>query len=250
MKAYRVLWLVLSSVLGVAGAVMAFTWSLSNVALLVALAALMGGVVAMVVLANPDEPPRPTLERRRIIGRSAALSAAGTLSFIGLGTLLGTPTAVLLAVIVVGGSPYAIQYSVRRLTEQGHLDAASPKPHRPDRADRAAEPAVLPMTGTGPGSDMRPHIAPDALSDEALCLAWRASFSALHKAGSPAQRLRIVDERRAYLDEIERRTTNGMAAWLASGPRAAGDPSRFVVGDGAAGRARIDWDDLLHDMDK
>jgi len=250
MKAYRVLWLVLSSVLGVAGAVMAFTWSLSNVALLVALAALMGGVVAMVVLANPDEPPRPTLERRRIIGRSAALSAAGTLSFIGLGTLLGTPTAVLLAVIVVGGSPYAIQYSVRRLTEQGHLDAASPKPHRPDRADRAAKPAVLPMTGTGPGSDMMPHIAPDALSDEALCLAWRASFSALHKAGSPAQRLRIVDERRAYLDEIERRTTNGMAAWLASGPRAAGDPSRFVVGDGAAGRARIDWDDLLHDMDK
>ncbi|WP_406047119.1 hypothetical protein [Kribbella sp. NBC_00889] len=63
-------------------------------------------------------------------------------------------------------------------------------------------------------------------------------------------RLRIVDERRAYLDEIERRSAHGMAAWLASGPRAAGDPTRFVLGDGAAGRARIDWDDLLHDTDK
>jgi hypothetical protein len=62
--------------------------------------------------------------------------------------------------------------------------------------------------------------------------------------------LQIVDERRAYLDEIERRTAHGMAAWLASGPRAAGDPSRFVLGDSAAGRAPIDWDDLLHDTDK
>jgi hypothetical protein len=52
------------------------------------------------------------------------------------------------------------------------------------------------------------------------------------------------------VDEIERRTAHGMAAWLASGPRAAGDPSRFVLGDSAAGRAPIDWDDLLHDTDQ
>jgi len=97
---------------------------------------------------------------------------------------------------------------------------------------------------------VKPQVAPGALSDEALCRAWRASFSALQKASSPTQRFRIVDERRAYLDEIERRTVHGMAAWLASGPRAAGDPSRFVLGDGAAGRARIDWDDLLQDTDK
>ncbi len=111
-------------------------------------------------------------------------------------------------------------------------------------------PATAPILGTEPDQAPKPHIAPDALSDEALCVAWRASFSALQRAGSPTQRLRIVDERRAYLDEIERRTAHGMAAWLASGPRAAGDPSRFVLGDGAAGRAPIDWDDLLHDTDK
>jgi hypothetical protein len=30
---------------------------------------------------------------------------------------------------------------------------------------------------------------------------------------------------------------------------ATGNPSRFVLGDGAAGRASIDWDDLLQDTD-
>jgi hypothetical protein len=250
MKAYRVLWLVFTGVLGVAGAAMAFTWSVANVIMLVVLAALMGGVVAMVVLANPDEPPKPPRERQLVVARSTALSAAGTLSFIGLGTLLGPPTAVLLAVLVVGGSPSAIRYSVRWLSEHGHVEGTSAERPRPALPDRLTRSVVVSIAGTGPGSETRPHVAPHALSDEALCLAWRANFSALQKAGSPTQRLRIVDERRAYLDEIERRTAHGMAAWLASGPRAAGDPSRFVVGDGAAGRARIDWDDLLHDMDK
>jgi hypothetical protein len=83
-----------------------------------------------------------------------------------------------------------------------------------------------------------------------LCLAWRASFSALQRANSPVQRLRIVEERRAYLDEIEHRNARGMAAWLASGARAAGDPTRFVLGDSTAGRAPIDWNGLLHDTGK
>jgi hypothetical protein len=111
-------------------------------------------------------------------------------------------------------------------------------------------PAPAPIPEAEPDQAPKPHIAPDALSDEALCLAWRSSFSALQKASSPTQQLRIVDERREYLDEIERRTAHGLAAWLASGPRAAGDPSRFVLGDSAAGRAPIDWNNLLHDTDK
>jgi len=249
MKVYRVFWMVFCGVLGVLGAVMAFTWSLANVIMLVVLAALVGAVVAMVVLAEPDLPSRHPRERRRIVARTTALTAGGTVSFIGLGTLLGAPTAVLLVAIVVGGSPYSIRYCVRWLTEHGHLATASPEP-APDRDNRSSSPAVAPIAGIGPDPETKPYVAPDGLSDEALCLAWRASFSALQKAGSPMQRLRIVDERRVYLDEIERRTTDGMAAWLASGPRAAGDPSRFVLGDGAASRARIDWDDLLHDMDK
>jgi hypothetical protein len=247
MKAYRVIWMLFCGVLGALGAVMAFTWSLTTIILMLFLAALTGGVVAMIVLADPTGPSREPRDRRRIVAASTVLTAVGTVSFVGLGTLLGAPTAVLLLAIIVGGSPYVIRYSVCWLTDHGHLTGPAPQP---DRAERASTSVQTSVAADEPDQASKPHVAPDGLSDEALCRAWRASFSALERASSPAQRLRIVDERRAYLDEIERRTAHGMAAWLASGARAAGDPSRFVLGDGAAGRARIDWDDLLLDTDK
>ncbi len=247
MRVYRVVWVLFCGVLGALGAVMAFTWSLSSVILILILAALTGFTVAMVALTDPTGPTRHPRDRRRIVATSTLLTAGGTVSFIGLGSLLGAPTAVLLLAIIVGGSPYAIRYCVRWLTEHGHLASAAPRHVRAERASRSAE---APVVATEPDQASKPHVAPEALSDEVLCRAWRASFSALQKASSPTQRLRIVDERRAYLDEIERRTAHGMAAWLASGARAAGDPSRFVLGDGAAGRARIDWNDLLLDTDK
>jgi hypothetical protein len=122
-------------------------------------------------------------------------------------------------------------YCLRKLREHGHLSGRESS--RPEE----------------PGPKSPPRIALELLDDRALCLAWRVSFSGLQRAGTAEQRLRIVDERRAYLDELERRTASGLAAWLASGPRAAGDPSRFVLGNGAAGGASIDWDTLLHDTD-
>ena len=39
-----------------------------------------------------------------------------------------------------------------------------------------------------------------------------------------------------------------LAIIIGGSPDAIGDPRRFVLGD-AAGRASIDWDDLLHDTD-
>ncbi|WP_020389311.1 hypothetical protein [Kribbella catacumbae] len=249
MRAYRAIWLFFCGALGALGTVVAFTWSLSTVILLAVLAALTGGVVAMVALENPDGPTRSRGDRRGMVARSTVLSAGGTVSFVGLGTLLGAPTTVLLLALTAGGSPYAICYCLRWLSDHGHLTSSSPQPAHPDPAERSSGSATAAILATEPDQASKPDIAPDALSDDALCLAWRASFSALQRASSQAQRLRIVDERRAYLDEIERRTAHGMAAWLASGPRAAGDPSRFVLGDSAAGRARIDWDRLLHDTD-
>jgi len=250
MRAYRIVWLIFCGALGALGAVVAFTWSLSTIILILVLTALMGAAVALVALESPDGPTRSPRDRRRIVASSTALIAGGTLSFIGLGTLLGAATAVLLLAVIVGGSPYAIRYCVRWLREHGHLESPAPRPIQPDRADRSSESATAPSLGTEPDQESKPYVAPEALSDEALCLAWRTSFSALQRASSPTQRLQIVDERRGYLDEIERRSAHGLAAWLASGPRAAGDITRFVVGDSAAGRARIDWDDLLLDTDK
>lgn len=251
MRVYRVAWLLFCGVLGAAGAVMAFTWSLSNLVLLVVFTTFTGAIVTGVALTDPSGPARLPRDKRRIMARSTVLIAGGTISLIGLGTLVGALTALLLLVIGVGGSPSVIRHGVRWLSEHGHLAAPTPTPTPPpEQADvppRSEAPSVVAIE---PELASTPQDPPDALSDEALCRAWRASFSALQKADSPAQRFRIVDERRAYLDEIERRTARGMAAWLASGPRAAGDPSRFVLGDSAAGRAPINWDNLLHDTDK
>ncbi|WP_406047476.1 hypothetical protein [Kribbella sp. NBC_00889] len=62
-----------------------------------------------------------------------------------------------------------------------------------------------------------------------LCLAWRRSFKQLQSSTGRELRLGVADVRRAYLDELERRQPEAFAAWLASGPRAAGDPARFFT---------------------
>jgi len=249
MKIYRAGWLVFCSILGVLGLLAALTWSLPMLISILVCAALSGWVVAVVAL-DPDDKTRPRRDKRRIVATSAVLSGAGTVAFIGLGTMLGAPTAVLLVAITAGGSPYVTNRCARWLREHGHLPAAAPRASRPASGERPSGPVSvsIPPIDTDRLPELR--VESSALSDDALCLAWRASFSALQRAETPAQRLSVIEVRRAYLDEIERRNAHGMAAWLASGPRAAGDPSRYVLGDGAAGRARINWDELLHDTDQ
>ena len=67
------------------------------------------------------------------------------------------------------------------------------------------------------------------LSDEELCLAWRRSFTQLQRAAGAERRTAMADVRRAYLDELERRYPDSFADWMASNPRAAGDPARFFI---------------------
>lgn len=245
MRAYRVFWLFFCGALGALGMVMAFTWSLATIIMLVVCAALTGGVVAMVAL-DPDDGTRRPRDSRRKVARSSILAAAGTVAFVGVGTLVGGPMAILLLAIMAGGSPYAIGYCRGWLREHGHLPSPPPPPARPDPVERSTGSVPVPISWT---ESSQPHVEPASLSDDALCLAWRASFSALQSASSPAQRLWVVDERRAYLDELESRNASGVAAWLASGARAAGDPSRFVLGDSVPGHHPIDWDNLIQGTD-
>ncbi|MDX2973066.1 hypothetical protein [Kribbella solani] len=67
------------------------------------------------------------------------------------------------------------------------------------------------------------------LTDDELCLAWRRSFTQLQRAVSADRRQAMVDVRRAYLDELEHRHPDSFATWLASNPRAAGNPARFFT---------------------
>lgn len=242
MSAYRGAWFGFCGIVGVAGALVALTWSISTIALLFVLAALTGGVVAMVVLTPEDDSPLGW-DRWRVVITTTVLAGAGTVAIGGLGMLLGAPMAVLVLALAVGGSPHVTRRWVGWLRDHDHLPRPTttvehiPAPP-PEATIRQLESAV------------EPEVEAVELSDDALCLAWRASFSALQRANSPAERLRIVEARRAYLEELERRNPPGVAAWLASGARAAGNPTRFVLGDGAAGHSAIDWDDLIQGTDR
>jgi hypothetical protein len=71
-------------------------------------------------------------------------------------------------------------------------------------------------------------MAPEDLDDDALCWAWRRSYVVLQRTHTAPRRLHVVEVRQAYLDELERRNAMGLSAWLASGARAAGNPSPFI----------------------
>ncbi|GAB2651679.1 hypothetical protein [Kribbella swartbergensis] len=242
MRAYRAAWLGFCGIVGVIGAAVAFTWSLSVIVLLFAFAALTGGVAALVALTPDDDSPLDRAGRRSVVN-CAALAGAGAVSFVGLGTLLGAPMAMLVLILTIGSSPYVAPRWIGRLTDHGQL----PSPANPGERNPvpAAEPTTRELELT-----VEPEVEVAELSDDALCLAWRTSFSALQRANSPAERLLVVEERCRYLDELARRNPPGVAAWLASGARAAGNPARFVLGDVASGRPPINWDALIQETDR
>ena len=85
----------------------------------------------------------------------------------------------------------------------------------------------------------RPRKAPTArdvadvagLDLESLCLLWRRSYVQLQKSGLRPEDATLVRYRQLVLDELSTRDPLGMERWLASGPRAAGDPLPFLRPD-------------------
>jgi hypothetical protein len=80
------------------------------------------------------------------------------------------------------------------------------------------------------GHELLDPVAPDlrTLDDEALCLIWRRSFLLLRDAKSAADSLSVVEQRQNYLDELHRRSPQGLVAWFNSGGRASGSPLPFL----------------------
>lgn len=75
----------------------------------------------------------------------------------------------------------------------------------------------------------RPVLLP-GLTDEELWHAWHASTGALHRAASPALRLRIVAVRARYLDALVERDPTGFAAQLRDGGDEPADGDREAAG--------------------
>ena len=143
----------------------------------------------------------------------------------------------LLALLVLVSSPYAVGAYTNWLgsappPSAAQLDAIA-------RPFAYASPEYVPFQRSSELGE---------LTDQQLCHGWRASYVALQQRLSPVQTIAIVEERRKYLDELERRNANGFAAWLASGARAAGNPLPYLV-ERRVHHPTINWDELTRGQD-
>jgi hypothetical protein len=154
--------------------------------------------------------PRGTLVRHTVLG--------GVIGTGCLGLAVGLGVAGLVWILAVAATSRAARVRARAwLVEKRSRDTADvpPAPEPP-----VARPVDMPEPAAATLRD---------LDDEALCLAWRRSYVQLQQSTSASARIRHVQQRERLLDELERRDPAGLAAWLASGCRAAGNPLPYLV---------------------
>lgn len=207
MTAYRRLWWCASTVVWVAACFIAAATVPASA--LVTISAFIGvSAGAFSIAAGVDDL---SCERVDCAVRHGVVAAAATVAALGLIAGAGG-VGLLVAATFAGTSPPVVRRAyeqVRRRRWERALDAA-------DEERLAVQPGTTPVS---------------ELSTPDLVLAWRISFNALRQAQNATAASRIVDRRRRYLDELERRDPAGVRRWLESGTRAASDPTRFLLSD-------------------
>jgi hypothetical protein len=177
----------------------------------------------------------PNADLIRVVPRGAVLGGLCVLAVCGYAASVGTRTITLL-LLVLGVSPPVVSWL---------RSGRPPRPVRPPRPARQLHrPSLHPVRRPAKKLPKAPVLQQDLplpkyltavvrsvceLSDDELCLAWRRSFTQLQRTPEADRRQAMVDVRRAYLDELERRHPDSFATWLASNPRAAGNPARFFT---------------------
>jgi hypothetical protein len=183
-------------------------------------------LLAMCVLVSACGPriPRATLIRHTVLG-----GVIGT-GCLGLAVGLG-----------VAGLVWILGVAATSRTTRVRARAWLAEKRPPSAADAPETPATVVSPDAGP--EMPPVELRD-LDDEALCLAWRRSYVQLQQSTSASARIRHVQERQLLLDELERRDPTGLAAWLASGCRAAGNPLPYLARPSTSGATDRNGDDV------
>ena len=195
MTRYRNCWLTATALvctIGIYAAVL--TWTTAGVLTTFAYSAVVGSALTGAV--QREEVRR---RWRQVVWRGAAIGAA-VVGMLGIAFLLDG-VALLVLLLVLGSSPPIVRGAVRLLRQR---------------------------QGTTRTTRTAPRGATSALSDVELCLAWCRSYAELQQPQSPTSRLRVVQERQQYLDELERRNRAGLLAWLAAGAEPTDDPRRYI----------------------
>ncbi|MFI7062535.1 hypothetical protein ACIBL3_16255 [Kribbella sp. NPDC050124] len=188
-------------------------WGPAGAFICVLLGAMSAVVIASAIWSGDDG-------KRVGKGYGRALLAATVLAPAAIG-LIGAFgfSGVLIVLMIAGTTPALVAYVRARW-----FTSEAPEPPAPE------EPVLAPQVEIDEDeSEATPDIG--FLSAEELCLAWRRSFVRLEAALSPQVRLDVVEERQRYLDELYRRSPDGVAAWLAAGARASGNPLPYVGDD-------------------
>lgn len=228
---YRNTWLgtvALAGAVGLWGAVQALT--LGGTLTLFLITAL--GAACIGLTADEDGPP-PSWRQGARLGVNWG---AGVVAGVGLIAMFRAVGLLVVAVLVIS-SPRVLALA-RRYRSARSGEAAGRGGHARASYDELTsvghhrlpgpEPEVAPVTDASLLEAPWLEQGLESMDDQALCFAWRMSFVAMQRPLSPPLRLRIVTRRQQFLDELERRHPRGFSAWLDSGARAAGDPSRYI----------------------
>jgi hypothetical protein len=218
-RRYRDGWLLVTAVAATVGVWIALrTWPVVAVLGAFACAALVGGSLA--------EAVRVRSRNRRRLAVDGALAGATAIAAAGLVALLGAP-GLLVVALLAATCPHL--WAARRLSSR----SPSPEPTRgaglPERSHETSTGTMATTVDEGPVLTPEIPTEPWLLDDYELCCAWRRSSLLLEHPHSPATHSRLAQQRQLYLDELERRNPAGVSAWLASGARAASDPTRYIV---------------------
>lgn len=221
MRIYRAIWLFCWGAVLVVGVSLGFQgWSASAGIGVFNLAALLTAGATVAYYRREGMPPVTTANLVVIAGTRAVVAGLVVLAVSIAASALGALVWLVL-LLSAATSPWALALVNRRRTrlrqQPPEQNRAVPPPAQQDAVDLE----LVPASAWAP--------AVQTLSDNELCLAWRASFTVLQSAESPAARGQLVTLRQAYLDDIERRDPVALDAWLTSGARAAGDPARYLT---------------------
>jgi hypothetical protein len=193
------------------------------------------GTILMIQAVVEDEGPVHSGRTGRVLTSGlAAGTVAGAL--VGFASLLGAG-AFPLALSLLVSSPYAVKAWNR--WRRSRLTPSSTRLAAMDAALAHTSPALR---------SAQELSEPAGLTDEQLCQAWCASYRALRDGSSGIQMMDAVAVRQCFLDEFERRNSRGLAAWLASGARAAGNPLPYLT-ESPVNSPAIDWDELTRGQD-
>lgn len=228
MRVHRFLWRLFAVPVLVLGLLLA---GATFPALAFGLAAVACCLVASVNIVLLDQAHLTAREEVSRLGRTLPLVGVGTACAVGYLAIAGVGGLVLVLVVLATSPVVARALSGLRRRE-------GRKPLRWDTVVESLAYAAHDVAVARPPSPLA------GLTDERLCQVWTKSSLALSAAPSTERTASLVEDREAYLEEMERRNLTGVVAWMVAGETSGSDLLSFLAQRDLP-MPDVDWDHLI-----